>query len=153
MRWGRWCVGLAVALLRAQTPAAQATPTGYVSPSVCAGCHAAIARSYQRTWMGRSFYRPSPRNQVEDYTSRNTYYHRASDTYYQMTVRGGRYFQLQYQLGFEGRRTNELEKEVDFIIGSGNHSRTYLHRTSRNTLVELPLAWYAENGGYWAMNP
>ena len=31
--------------------------------------------------------------------------------------------------------------------------RSYLSRTSRNTLIELPLAWYAEKGGYWAMNP
>jgi hypothetical protein len=27
------------------------------------------------------------------------------------------------------------------------------HRTGRDTLVELPLAWYAEKKGYWAMNP
>ena len=40
-----------------------------------------------------------------------------------------------------------------FVIGSGAHARAYLHRTLRNTLVELPLAWYAEKGGYWAMNP
>src|SRR5207244_9012585 len=25
--------------------------------------------------------------------------------------------------------------------------------TSRNTLQQLPLGWYAEKGGYWAMNP
>ncbi len=28
-------------------------------------------------------------------------------------------------------------------MGSGNHVRTYLHRTVRNTLIELPPAWYA----------
>jgi tetratricopeptide (TPR) repeat protein len=31
--------------------------------------------------------------------------------------------------------------------------RTYLHRTPAGKLVELPLAWYAEGGGRWAMNP
>ncbi len=31
--------------------------------------------------------------------------------------------------------------------------RTYLHRNPDGTLLELPLAWYAEKGGYWAMNP
>ena len=46
-----------------------------------------------------------------------------------------------------------MEKEVDFVLGSGHHVRTYLHRTASNTLVQLPLAWYAEKGGYWAMNP
>ena len=38
-------------------------------------------------------------------------------------------------------------------MGSGNHVRTYLHRTARGTLIELPLAWYAEKGGSWALNP
>ncbi len=38
-------------------------------------------------------------------------------------------------------------------MGSGNHVRTYLHRTERGALIELPLAWYSENGGEWAMNP
>ena len=46
-----------------------------------------------------------------------------------------------------------MEKQIDFVMGSGSHARAYLHRTPRNTLVELPLAWYAEKGGYWAMNP
>ena len=38
-------------------------------------------------------------------------------------------------------------------MGSGNHSRAYLSRTPNNRLIELPLAWYSEKGGYWAMNP
>ena len=38
-------------------------------------------------------------------------------------------------------------------MGSGNHARTYLHRTPRGTLIELPLGWYADQGGHWAMNP
>ncbi len=37
--------------------------------------------------------------------------------------------------------------------GSGNHVRTYLHRESDGTLIELPLAWYSEMGGHWGMNP
>jgi hypothetical protein len=39
------------------------------------------------------------------------------------------------------------------VLGSGNHSRTYLHLTNRNTLQQLPFGWYAEKGGYWGMNP
>ena len=87
------------------------------------------------------------------YSNKNTYYHKPSDTYFQMIQRGGRYFQRQYQIGFDGKQTPAAEKEIDFVLGSGNHVRTYLHRTANNTLVQLPLAWYAEKGGYWAMNP
>lgn len=103
--------------------------------------------------MGRSFYRPSPENLVEDFTNRNTFYHQPSDSYFTMLRRDGNYYQRRYQLDSGGKQLNVMEKRIDYVMGSGNHARAYLHRTAANTLVELPLAWYAENGGYWAMNP
>lgn len=120
---------------------------------LCAGCHRDVWESYQRTGMARSFYRPSPDRTVEDFSDRNTYYHPASDSYFSMVRRDGEYFQRRYQLDSVGKQINVLEKRIDYIMGSGNHARAYLHRTSANTLIELPLAWYAEKGGYWAMNP
>ncbi len=138
-----------------QTPPrapAAATPS-YVDPKLCAGCHASIAESYRKTGMGRSFYRPSAANQIEDYSAHNSYFHPASDTNFTMTVRDGRYLQRRSQMGPDGRETNIEEKSVDYVMGSGNHARTYLHRTVRGTLQELPLGWYAEKAGYWAMNP
>jgi len=134
----------------AQPPSSAET---YVDPKLCAACHAAIAVSYRKTGMGRSFYRPSPANQVEDYTVHNSYYHQPSGTHVTMTLRDGRYYQRRFQAGPDGKETNVEEKSIDYVMGSGNHARTYLHRTARGTLVELPLGWYAEKGGYWAMNP
>jgi tetratricopeptide (TPR) repeat protein len=123
----------------------------------CAGCHPKVWQTYRHTGMARSFYRPRPENTIEDYSesdsSKNSYYHPASETYFAMIQRAGRYFQRQYQIGFDGQKTNTSEKEVDFILGSGDHVRTYLHRTPDNRLEQLPLGWYAENGGHWAMNP
>ena len=37
----------------------------------------------------------------------------------------------------EGRQINVLEKRIDYILGSGNRSRAYLHRTPEGALVEL----------------
>lgn len=119
----------------------------------CAGCHRQIAETYRRTGMGRSFYPPSPANTVEDFTKKNTYYHAPSDSYFTMLRRDGKYYQRRNQINLAGKQINVMEKQIDFIMGSGNHSRAYLHRTARGTLVELPLAWYSEKGGYWAMNP
>ena len=48
---------------------------------------------------------------------------------------------------------NVDEKRIDLVVGSGNHARTYLHRTSEGKLTELPVSWYSEKGGYWAMSP
>ncbi len=103
--------------------------------------------------MARSFYRASPQNMVEDFNAKNTFYHAASDSYFMMVRRGNEYFQRRHQLDSAGRQINVMEKRIDYVLGSGNHARTYLHRTAANTLFELPLGWYAEKGGYWAMNP
>jgi tetratricopeptide (TPR) repeat protein len=127
--------------------------------SVCASCHANIWQTYRRTGMARSFYRPAPDNTVEDYASKNTYYHQASGIHYEMIhlpASGGRadlYLQRQSTIDFDGMQSNVLENEIDFVMGSGNHARTYLHWTAQGTLEQLPLGWYAENGGFWAMNP
>ncbi len=83
----------------------------------------------------------------------STFHHAASESYFTMLVRGGEYIQRRHQLDSGGREIHVMEKRVDYVMGSGNHARTYLHRTAADTLFELPLGWYADKGGYWAMNP
>jgi predicted CXXCH cytochrome family protein len=119
---------------------------------VCAGCHQDVYRTYRRTGMGRSFYRPSPENMMEDFT-KNPFYHRPSDSYFTTIRRDGQYYQRRYQLDSSGKQINAMEKRIDYVLGSGNHARAFLHRTAANMLIELPLGWYAEKGGYWGMNP
>jgi predicted CXXCH cytochrome family protein len=131
----------------------QPSQSNYAPAEACAGCHADIWKTYQTTGMGRSFYPPSAANVVEDYEKNNTYYHQPSGSYFTMIRRDGKFYQRRYQRDPAGHPTNVMEKQIDYIMGSGNHSRAYLHRTEHNTLVELPLAWYSEKGGYWAMNP
>lgn len=103
--------------------------------------------------MGRSFYRLTPESAVEGFTQNNTYYHKASDQNFKMYARDGRYFQRRHQTGLDGRETNVVEKEIRFVLGSGNHARTYLSMTPTGQLQEVPVGWYAENGGHWGMNP
>jgi Tfp pilus assembly protein PilF len=140
----------------AQTTGTSGIPdlTGrYANPAACSQCHSAIAATYRKTGMGRSFSRLRPDNIIEEFTPGKTFQSRWSDDYFEMLSRDGRYFQRRWQIGFDGKETNIDEKQVDFVMGSGNHSRSYLHLTSLGTLQELPLGWYAEKGGYWAMNP
>ena len=56
----------------------------YVDPTVCATCHASIAATYKKTGMGRSFYKPTPQNTIEDYSHKNTVEHRLSGMTYSM---------------------------------------------------------------------
>ncbi len=135
--------GIAIFLfcLSCQADLAQPAPA-------CATCHPGETAAFDQTGMGRSFSVPTPQS-----IAPTVFHHQASDTYFAVVQRGGEYFQQQYQIGFDGQQTSFLEKRIDYVLGSGNHSRTYLSRTASNTLIELPLAWYAEKGGYWAMNP
>jgi predicted CXXCH cytochrome family protein len=126
---------------------------GYVDAATCKGCHSEIWKTYQLTGMGRSFARPTKETLQADFANKNTFYHEASDRHYRMSEREGKYFQRRHQIGFDGRQTNVVEKEIHFVVGSGNHARTFLHRTPEGRIFELPIAWYAEKGGYWAMNP
>ncbi len=118
--------------------------------NVCAGCHRGIWESYRQTGMGRSLGRANPENTP---LPERPYYHAPSESYFALVSKGGEILQRRYQLDAAGRQINVMEKRVDYVMGSGHHARTYLHRTPQNTLLELPLGWYAEKGGYWAMNP
>ena len=131
--------------------------SSYTDSKLCAGCHAAHSESFHRTGMGRAFYRAIPANMVEDF-AHGAFYHKASDRYYQVIRRGDRYFERRYQKGADGAETNVVEAAIDYVMGSGNHVRTYLHRTAQNRLLQLPVSWYAdaahpEKPGYFAMSP
>jgi Tfp pilus assembly protein PilF len=103
--------------------------------------------------MGRSFHRVNASDRTESFTTHNTLYNRASDRYYTMLERDGKLYEQRYQLGFEGQKANRIEKQIDYVVGSGDHARTYLHRTGEGRLIELPVSWYSELGGYWGMSP
>jgi predicted CXXCH cytochrome family protein len=150
----RFRYGIPLVLTASALISAQTSPgNNYVEARICASCHSEIARNYSQTGMGRSLYRPAPANTLEDYARDNEFYHSLSDTHYSMVVRDGRYYQRRWQVGFGGKETNVEESLIDYVLGSGNHARSYLHRTSRGTFIELPLGWYSEKGGLWAMSP
>ena len=74
-------------------PVSKAEPSGDVSSVLCRGCHRNIWETYKLTGMARSFYRPKPENTIEDYAKKNTFYHKASASYFTMLARDGKYFQ------------------------------------------------------------
>lgn len=144
---GAWRVGWAMPALLA---ALQAAPAEAQGSRQCAACHRTIWERYRQTGMGRSFSLASAEVLPKDDL---IYYHAASDSYFQLTRRGGRILQRRYQLDAAGKPVYEFEKPVDYVLGSGNHARTLLTRTASGGLLELPLGWYADRGGMWAMNP
>src|SRR5215475_8075291 len=126
--------------------------SAYAAPESCNACHAEIAQRYQHVAMARSLYRPTAANIVEDYTRDNHFYHAASGSHFRMLERQGHFYQQRYQLDEGGREINLLEVEVTYIIGSGNHARSYLHLSSTGELTELPVTWYSQERR-WGMSP
>ncbi len=137
---------IAAGFLLLRQTAGQSSSGGYADARECAVCHAKIAATYAMTGMARSFYRPHSLESAR-------YYHELSGTWYATEAHDDGYYQRRWRIGYDGREADVQESRIDYVMGSGNHVRTYLHRTQRGALIELPLAWYAENGGLWAMNP
>lgn len=125
----------------------------YADPATCEQCHETEASGYARTGMAHAFSQPEATDTVESPSKTRQFYHALSGTYYELIQRDGKYYQRRWQEGFDGNPDNVEETKIDFIMGSGNHVRTYLHREPDGTLIELPLAWYSEYGGHWGMNP
>src|SRR5580698_5536214 len=128
----------------------------YVDARICAECHKDIARNYSNTGMARSFHAPDAASYSPGATgvpNPKAFLHRASGTWYQIVAKDGGWYQRWWQIGFKGQEESAGESKIDYVMGSGNHVRSYLHRTARGTLIELPLAWYAEKGGSWGLNP
>jgi tetratricopeptide (TPR) repeat protein len=133
---------------KASAPA-ETRSVAYADPAVCSTCHEEIAATYALTGMARAF----SRVRSPQVAANNKLYHQASDRYYAMVQRNGKFYERRHQIGFDGKETNILELEADFVVGSGNHARTFLHRLPDGRLVQLPVSWYAERGGSWAMSP
>ena len=123
---------------------------GYVDDQLCGSCHADLYRSYQEVAMAKSFYRPRPDNDIEDFSK--GYYHEPSRRHYAMLRRDGELFMTRYQLDSGGEPIHEIEQKIDWILGSGNHSRTYLVHAPGGELYQMPLAWYTQTQS-WGMAP
>ena len=103
--------------------------------------------------MGRSFSKLTSETATADFSGRKPFYHEASRRYYLPYEKDARYFIRRYQKAPDGEHFNVLEKEVHYVMGSGNHARGYVHLTPQNRLLQLPLTWYSEQGGFWEMAP
>ncbi len=133
----------------APRPASLAESSSYASPATCQGCHAEIARSYKETGMAKSF----AVARADLMATLPSFMHEASGEHYRIEEREGKWFLRRHQLGKAGEEINVFEKEIHYVMGSGNHARTYLHQRQNGELVELPVGWYAEAKGNHAMSP
>jgi predicted CXXCH cytochrome family protein len=126
--------------------------SGYVDAATCSGCHAEIAAGYAETGMARSFAAATPAAMAH-LNGETTFTHNKTGRRYEIFQRDGAFFMRRHELTEDGSPVNVFEKRIDYVMGSGNHARTYLHQYANGKLTEMPVGWYAEKGGFLAMSP
>ncbi|WP_111976855.1 tetratricopeptide repeat protein [Algibacillus agarilyticus] len=129
----------------------QGAAAGYVADKQCENCHAGHTESYQHIGMSKSFKRPAITHFIESF-DQAPYFHKPSERYYQMQQNGDDLQFIRYQLDDQQQPINLFKRKVDYIIGSGNTTRSYLYQTENGEMFQLPLGWYSQTQ-QWAMAP
>lgn len=148
--------GLLLCLLLAATPQASepamtggAAP-GYVDDALCARCHRGHYESFQHVGMAQSFKRPGNAVPIERFGE--TFFHEPSQRYYEIHEHDGGLRFRRYQRDRDGNVINEVQIPIDWVLGSGNRTRSYVYHNDHGELFQLPIGWYSE-GRYWEMSP
>src|SRR4051812_40803821 len=122
-----------IAILVLLTSAVASAAERYVGPAACGQCHQAIAESYAKTGMARSFRSVQPGFRLPEFDGR-AFLHSASLQKFTFGFDAGKNVVSREQAlaGFPPWRV-----DVEYVLGSGDHARSYLHRTTENKLIEF----------------
>jgi predicted CXXCH cytochrome family protein len=126
-------------------------PDAHVGARECLGCHPDVAATYPETGMGRAFYPLTSDVAVEDFSDDNEFVVPGSGLRYRMVVRDGRYYQRQFVQDLAGDEWVVDEREMQWVIGSGNHARSYITAVG-DELFQMPICWYPE-ASLWDLCP
>ncbi len=135
-------------------PAAMLRPANadasYVGDEACASCHAGIAETYRQSNMARAITKFDPATAPERFD--DTVVHNArTNLSYQVFVRNDTLFQREFRTDAGGNVIHERIHHADYVIGSGNATRSYLMQVN-GYLTEMPVTWYVHRGA-WDMSP
>jgi Flp pilus assembly protein TadD len=178
IRWDRWLLYLGLLALAglssflaylawprpepvsapAETPGAAVSPyrnvgtdIKYVGDDICGRCHKDHVSHYRQHPMGRSAARLAGAEPRERYDEKAGNPFEAVGIQFLIERRDGRVFHKERFRDEKGKVIAELTGEVDLVIGSGTHGRSYLVNRD-GYLFQSPISWYAETGG-WGLSP
>jgi Flp pilus assembly protein TadD len=122
----------------------------YTGDTTCANCHKAISHSYHKTGMGRSWYRPSPQEQIEQFGRQHVVHDPHKDLSYWAYWEQDSLYIEEFRL-HRGDTVHRRRERVDYIVGSGHQTRSYI--LARNGyLYEAPITWYVAKKA-WDLSP
>jgi len=134
----------------APTPTS-ASVSEYVGDETCASCHESVYMSYHRTGMGKSVSLFDSSTAPESFSDGDEVYHPESGYYYRPFVQNDTLFQSEYRKDSIGRIIHERIHPVDWVVGSGNATRSYFMDT-KGYITQMPLTWYADSKR-WDLSP
>jgi hypothetical protein len=123
----------------------------YVPDNRCAECHEAIAASYARHPMGRSFF-ATARAPAPPAGERQNNPFRAFGERFLVEYQGSRAHHVRTRLDPAGRPAAEQKCEVDYVIGSGTRGYSYL-TDHDGYLFQTPISWYSQKNKGWDLSP
>jgi hypothetical protein len=129
----------------------QGAADGYIEDLACQQCHFNQWKSFQHVGMSKSFVKPQASNFIENFDA-PVYFHQASKRYFKISRIKEELVFKRYQLDSDKQPINVYERKIDWILGSGNKTRSYLYQTELGELYQLPLGWYSETQS-WQMGP
>jgi hypothetical protein len=118
----------------------------YVGADACVECHAEQFASYHLTAHSKALSPVDPAVEPAD----GEFYNEASRRHYRIYRRDGQLRQQEYMADEQGVIAQQ-DHAMDWLIGSGRHSRSYLVDID-GFLVESPVTWYSERQK-WDMSP
>ena len=119
----------------------------YVGSESCRECHLEHDTTFRHTSMGRSMSAVDLSREPPD----GAFDHPLSKRRYEVRRREGQLWHRELLLVDEPTEVVLFEFPVKLVVGSGNHSLTYLVETD-GFLVESPITWYASRKA-WGMSP
>ncbi|MEM1000129.1 MAG: tetratricopeptide repeat protein [Bacteroidota bacterium] len=123
----------------------------YTGRSSCRPCHQSIYDSYVETGMGKSFYIPERSKIIEQFGPESVVYDEHSGFFYRPLWEGEEMFIYEFRLNPVGDTTYRRKEKIDFIVGSGHQTRSYL-MVRNDYYYEMPITWYVTRQR-WDLSP
>jgi hypothetical protein len=124
---------------------------GYVGDRVCADCHPAIAGTFHLHPMGRSLAPVSTVAGTQRYDAEAHNPFEIAGARYRVERRDGRVWHEEVHLDHAGRELTRTTEEVQYVIGSGARTYSYLIEHD-GSLFESPITWFSQKH-FWNLSP
>jgi tetratricopeptide (TPR) repeat protein len=117
----------------------------FVGSKRCGECHSDIARSYARHPMARTLMPIAELAESQVYEGHHNPF-QALNCFFAVQRQGKKVYHRGKMVDWNGKPVFEMEQEVHFAVGSGNHGHSYI--TNRDGfLFQTAISWYERKKG------